>query len=359
MAHRTHPTIHDVAKEAGVALGTVSNALNHPNKVRPGTLKRVREAATRLGYAPNQNARMLAGGRNRVFGLILPNLDHGISLQIANGATAEARKAGYSLLFATANNNDEVADSYRTYFMGTQVAGILIQPPAISGRALDVGQIPLPYVFLDVQSDQPGYYVAADNVAQGSVMAEHALACGARHVAVVGDPSLRRLQRRLDGIELALATAGSAQVEVMHRGAWNIARDGYDIGRELALRPAESRPDFILCLTDVLATGVVSGVRSAGASVPRDVRVAGCDGNPLAWSGPVPLTTIAPPGYEIGRRGVQDLLEQIEHAKEGGYVSTSDNHQQFVRPFLLARLSTGVNNGSDFADPDLDISGYL
>lgn len=359
MARTANVTINDVAKEAGVALGTVSNALNHPDKVRTSTLKRVREAAARLGYAPNQSARMLAGGNSNTFGLILPNLDHGISLQIANGATAEARKAGYSLLIATSSNDDAIASEYRSYFMGTQVSGILMQPPAISGRTLDVSQIPIPHVFLDVQSSQPGYYVAADNAAQGAVMAEHALSCGTHRIAVVGAPSLRRLQRRLDGVELALATAGTAHVEVLERGAWNIARDGYDIGRELALRPVATRPDFILALTDVLATGIVSGVRSAGAAVPRDIRVAGCDGNPLAWSGPIPLTTIAPPGYEIGRRGVQYLIEQIEQRRISGQAVTSENHQKLVRPFLLPRMSTGIHNGGDFADPDLDISGYL
>ena len=131
MPRHTTVTITDVAREAGVALGSVSNAFNHPDKVRPETLARIREAADRLGYAPNQSARMLAGGKNRLFGLILPSLDHGVSLQIANGANAEARKHGYGLLIATAQTDEEIAHRYRDYFMGTQTAGILMQPPAV------------------------------------------------------------------------------------------------------------------------------------------------------------------------------------------------------------------------------------
>ena len=95
----------DVAREAGVSLGTVSNALNHPEKVRPDTRRLIQEAIERLGYTPNQSARMLAGGRNATIGLVLPRLNHGPSLQIANGAHTEARRHGFDLLIANADRH--------------------------------------------------------------------------------------------------------------------------------------------------------------------------------------------------------------------------------------------------------------
>ena len=80
-------------------MGTVSNALNHPEKLRPETLKLINETINRLGYLPNQSARQLAGGTTKSFGLVLPRLDHGFSLQIASGAHNEAsRDAPYRLL---------------------------------------------------------------------------------------------------------------------------------------------------------------------------------------------------------------------------------------------------------------------
>ena len=72
-----------------------------------------------------------------------------------------------------------------------------------------------------------------------------------------------------------------------------------------------------------------------------------------------PLTTIAPPGYEIGRKGVQYLIAQIEENRRAGNAMPTENHQALVRPFLLARASSGEGNATEFADPDLDISGYL
>ena len=113
--------ISDVAREAGVSLGTVSNALNHPEKLRPETLKLINETINRLGYLPNQSARQLAGGATKSFGLVLPRLDHGFSLQIASGAHNEARKHGYDLLIANADNDDILEDHYLRYFMGTRL----------------------------------------------------------------------------------------------------------------------------------------------------------------------------------------------------------------------------------------------
>ena len=239
MSRRTTVTITDVAREAGVALGSVSNAFNHPDKVRPETLKRIREAADRLGYAPNQSARMLAGGKNRLFGLILPNLDHGVSLQIANGANAEARKHGYGLLIATAQTDEDVAHRYRDYFIGTQTAGILMQPPASTDWQPPVHPPRIPLAFLDIQCDVPGHFVAADNFALGELLARHAFKSGARRVAIIGKPSLNRLVLRVKGMKHAFTTESDCAFEVVEEGAWNSAHDGLDLGRQLAERPED------------------------------------------------------------------------------------------------------------------------
>ena len=352
-------TISDVAREAGVALGTVSNALNHPEKVRPETLQIIKEAIEKLGYAPNQSARMLAGGHNASFGLVLPSFEHGISLQIANGANAEAHKHGYGLLIANADNDDIQSDRYLRYFMGTQMAGIMVQPMGIRGWAPPATPA-IPTVYLDIQSDQPGYFVAADNAEQGRLMAEHAIETGARHIVAFGLSEFEKLERRADGIASVMAAHPEVNFEFINEGSWNLALDGYRIGEQLAQRPEQERPDFLIALTDVLATGATAGVMAAGFRVPIDMKIAGCDGNPLAWSGPIPITTIAPPGYEIGRKGVQYLIRQIEKRRRKGSDLPTDNHQEMVKPFLLPRASTGERHAADgFANPELDISGYL
>ena len=365
--------ISDVAREAGVSLGTVSNALNHPEKLRPETLKLINETINRLGYLPNQSARQLAGGATKSFGLVLPRLDHGFSLQIASGAHNEARKHGYDLLIANADNDDILEDHYLRYFMGTQMSGVMVQPMASPDWHPALTKMPVPIVHLDIHCSEPGYYVAADNEAQGRIIAELAIARGAHHIVVVGRAAFMQLTLRVLGIHKALALHPDIKIEVIDAGEWNTAADGYGIGTQIAARPADERPDFVVGLTDVLASGVISALVDKGIAVPGQVRVAGCDGNPLAWSGSVPLTTVAPPGYEIGRKGVQLLMEQIEnkapaktkHIRVGSTARTVTavtaaediNRQELVRPFLLERASTQASSQTDATA--INLGAYL
>lgn len=361
-------TIQDVAREAGVSLGTVSNSINHPNKVKATTREAVRQAMDRLGFMPNQSARTLAGGSNASFGLVLPRLDHGFSLQIANGAHSEARRHGYGLLIANADGDQALETDYLRYFTGTQMAGVLVQPMATSDWKPRNDTLPIPTVYLDTHSDQPGYFVAADNLAQGQLIAEHAISCGAQRVAVVGTTQYKQLALRVEGIKRVASANPDMTFDFLDEGEWNLARDGFMLAQRLAQLAPDQRPNFILALTDVLATGVIAGILDAGLSVPGDIAVAGCDGNPLAWSGSVPLTTCAPPGYEIGRRGVQFLIEQIKRKQDlasgevtpDQFADENPCHQTVIRPFLLARQSTVAQTSHpQSAEASLNLGTYL
>lgn len=363
----------DVAREAGVSLGTVSNALNHPDRVRPETRRVIQETIRRLGYTPNQSARLLAGGRNPMFGLVLPCLDHGFCLQVISGAQHEAKRNGYGLLVSNYNTDQTLREQYEDYFMGTQLAGVLVQATEpIDGAEYQTPSTPV--VYLDTTGDAPAHFVTADCRAQGRLTAEHAIARDAHHIAVMGSGLAPHIQLRLEGIREALSAYPDIALEVFDDAPWNDAEAGFQLGAQLARRTEEERPDFVIGLTDVLATGAIAGISAAGCAVPDDVRVAGCDGNILAWTGPISLTTCAPAGYEVGRKGVQLLLEQISARESVGprhidvkrrtsgvsqEARMTEPRVEIVRPFLLERESTskggaqGGPHGSDAAGVNL------
>lgn len=381
--------IGDVAREAGVSLGTVSNALNHPEKVRPETRKLIQEAIDRLGYTPNQSARLLAGGRNTAIGLVLPRLNHGTNLQVANGAHAEALRLGYDLLIATSSSDRDLERHYLNYFMSTQVAGVLVQPTDTPGWK-PFPAVAAPTVYIGIHSDEPGLYVTADHRGQGRLIASHLVAKGADHIAIIGHASNQIMHLRLEG---ALEVAGDhpdIRFEVLDAGEGNVSGDGYSLGQQIARRPGDDRPEAVLALTDVLGAGAVAGITAAGLSIPDDIMVAGCGGNPLAWSGAISLTTSAPTGYEVGRKGVRLLVEAIDEQRAEERVQTvrvrggaaagqsrrtavlEENaprepltHWELVKPFLLVRESTGgpsalsVPGNLTHVIPELNLGVYL
>ncbi|MBY4797656.1 LacI family transcriptional regulator [Collinsella sp. AGMB00827] len=354
-------TIQEVAREAGVALGTVSNVLNHPDRVRPETIERVRAAMDALGYAPNQSARLLAGGSSAVFGLILPHMTHGFPLQEASGAQSEARRAGYDLIMLNSAGDPEIERANLRYLAGSQVAGILIHPLCAQHVELPASRRAIPMVYQGVIGEGPGCRVAADREKQGALVAEHAARSGAHHIAVFGRSFAPAEVDRARGI-IHVAHDATVQFEFIDEGAPDRSRDGFEVGSKLMRRPACERPDFIIGLTDALASGALAAVRAAGLRVPGDVAVAGCDGNPLAWIGDIPLTTVVPSGYEVGRRGVQLLIEQIELEKlaafSGEPMDQDLSRQELIRPFLLQRASS-VAGASLVGGMDFDVGAYL
>lgn len=328
-------TISDVARHAGVSVGTVSNMLNHSEKVLPPTRAVIQKAIDELGFVPNRNARVLAGGRNHSFGLILTGLDHDLSLQLARGVQDEARKGGFELLIASAENDDVLGNRYYDYFQGAQMSGVILEPRVDYGWKNN-GRASLPTVILDVHGNPAdGCYVAADNVLAGRLAAEHAVELGKHRLLVVSsDDHLQSLTDRDQGVDDVLADVRGVFKESLHVADWRSSEEAYALGRSIARRDADSRPDFVIALTDVLGAGIIEGLLDEGLSVPGDIAVMGCDGNPMAWGGRVPLTTIAPHGEEMGQRAARLLIDEVKRPEEHRHVV------EVVASELLVREST-------------------
>ena len=129
----------DVASLAGVAVGTVSNVLNHPDLVRPLTRARVEAAMEELGFIPNGSARQLRAGRSRCLGLVVLDVTNPFFTEVARGVEDYAQSAGYAVILC---NSDEAHDKERSYLRVLEeqrVRGILITP--VHGRSPELRRI--------------------------------------------------------------------------------------------------------------------------------------------------------------------------------------------------------------------------
>lgn len=121
--------IKDVARAAGVSVGTVSNVINRPDSVATETRARVLSAIDRLGYVRSESARQLRAGRSRIMGLLVLDMGNPFFVDVARGAERAARDAGLGVMVCnSAQSAGEEAD-YLSLFAEQRVRGVLLTPP--------------------------------------------------------------------------------------------------------------------------------------------------------------------------------------------------------------------------------------
>ena len=129
-------SIKDVAKKAGVSLGTVSNALNNPSMVRARTLKKVQNAISDLGYVPDASARGLRSGRTRVLGLVVPDISNPFFTDLSKGVNDAALKKGYAVMLCNTDADSEKEGQLLNVLSSQKVQGILITPARDTNKFL-------------------------------------------------------------------------------------------------------------------------------------------------------------------------------------------------------------------------------
>ncbi|GAA1504865.1 LacI family transcriptional regulator [Agromyces terreus] len=337
---REEPTsagIKDVAALAGVSIATVSNALNHRERVAAPTLDRIDRAIGMLGYIPNGAARSLAAGRTRSFGLILSDLGNSLFVDIARGAERAADERGLSVVLANSDGKLEREDRYVELFAETRVRGVLLTLNDASHFRAIVGRHAhgQPLVMLNFHDDSGRYCTASiDNEAGGHLATTHLLETGRRRIVFVGGPdTLQPVADRRRGFRRALASAGLDPIDEI-APTWVNRADGWQVGRRLAERVQRGEIDGVVAASDLLAAGIVQAMSEFGAiSVPDSVGVIGYDNNQAAWDAPIPISTISQPGDELGFIGAQLLIDEVDEP---------DHEHRAIRlaPELIVRRST-------------------
>jgi LacI family transcriptional regulator len=344
----------DVASLAGVAVGTVSNVLNHPDLVRPLTRARVEAAMEQLGFIPNGSARQLRAGRSRCLGLVVLDVTNPFFTEVARGVEDYAQAAGYAVILC---NSDEADDKERRYLRVLEeqrVRGILITP--VHGRAPELRRIRergTPVVLLDRPGSAGQCSVAVDDRRGGEIAVSHLLGLGHRRIALVNGPvAIRQCADRRRGALRAVERAGLDPAAVLTEvtvPAMN-ARAGAAAADELLGLGRGPRPTAVFGTNDMLALGLLRRLGQAGVTVPGDLAVVGYDDIEFAADAAVPLTSVRQPKYQLGRAAAELLLDEADRPGQ-------HEHRRIVfKPELVARVSSGAAgspeaSGAAFAAP--------
>ncbi len=324
----------DVAKKAGVSLGTVSNVLNRPERVAPATRGRVLAAIEELGFIRNEAARQLRAGRSRSIGLVVLDIRNPFFTDLAAGVESSAADAGLSVVLCNSGDDVTREDHYLSLLQEQRASGILITPTARSSSPLeDIRGRGMPLVLVDRSSRSGQCSVSVDDFIGGQLAVRHLISLGHRRISFVGGPvSTPQVGDRLDGARQA-AVEGGVKVTVLETGGLTFGA-GRSMGERIATMAARRRPTAVFCANDLLALGVLQEMTRHHLTVPEDLAIVGYDDIDFAAAAAVPLTSVRQPREDLGRAAADLLIEEVAAAG-------SHRHRQVVfEPDLVIREST-------------------
>ena len=330
-------SIRDVARLAGVSVGTVSNVLNKPEEVSADSIARVQGAIDELGYVRNDAARRLRAGVSSTVGFVVLDGQNPFFNEVVRGAEDEASRHGIAILVGNTDEDPAREGMYLDLFEEQRVRGVLIAPYGdITRRLTQLRDRGIPAVLVDRMNVEGTFSsVATDSVVGGRMAAEHLISTGRRRLAFVGGPfDIRQVRDRLDGARWAVESSDvDATIEVIATRALTV-EEGAAAGRRLLERPRHQRPDALFAANDLVALGLLQGLVVDGSVlVPDQMALIGFDDIAFAAAAAVPISSVRQPSRAIGQTALRILLEESGD-------DTLIPRQTVFRPELVVRAST-------------------
>ena len=318
------PTSFDVAERAGVSQSTVSRALRNSPGVNAETRARVSAAARELGYVVDRHASSLRLKSSETIALVTicrPGEDRSainpFYFALLGSIAAATSARGFNLLVSF----QESEANFRADFVASGLADAMIVIGTTSNRAAwdyfaDAQAAGFDFTCWGSPGD-PFHWLRSDNDIGGRLAAEHLVARGRRALAFVGPQRSpqRQFDERRDGFIAALAARGNTPIIAEPPAAPDRHAQGVAAARELLA--AHPDIDGIFAASDMLALGVLQGIKEMGRSVPDDVALIGFDGIRAGTLADPALTTLEPDLDAAGEALVAMALEDADHSRSG------------------------------------------
>ena len=301
---KNKPSINDVARRAKVSITTVSRVINDIPTVSTRNRAKVEEAVAYYKYRPNVNAQRLARGLNNSVGLVMPSypgIFHSFyAVELIRGVGHACEVLHMDLVFHITNGFNPV---------NTSNVGGVIFADVIENRKQVEGALAsgTPCVVINHKMDDMDVgYIAVDNTLGGRIAADYLASLGHKKVAMVtGNLTTQAGAQRLKGFEELLEEKNiPLPKEYVYQGDYS--RRSARIAAEQFFK-LPNPPTAIFAASDEMALEAITVAMEKGLNVPEDVSVIGFDDNPACLFGPVALTTIKQPLFQMAESAVRYL----------------------------------------------------
>ncbi len=312
-------TIKDIAKEVGVSVSTVSNVINgKDNKVSNDTLQRIHKCIRDLNYIPNLSARSLVNNKSKLIGVIIPQtedykqllLENPFYSEIVSGIESKIREQGYYMIL-TGVDKDK---SFNDIFVKWNLDGAIIMGIYKERFYEELKKVRIPIILVDSYiNDDYFYKISIDDEMGGYLATKYLLDSGHRNIAHVTG-SIKKggvTEKRFSGYKKALKEAN-----IFYNSEYVFEESmSYEHGFEAGKVIGKDFDDItaVFASADLIAAGVISGLKVSGKEVPIDLSVIGFDNISVSRMLIPSLTTV---NQNISIRG-NVIAEKIINIVEG------------------------------------------
>ncbi|EQD85864.1 LacI family DNA-binding transcriptional regulator [Saccharopolyspora spinosporotrichia] len=304
-------TIVDVAREAGTSVSSASVALRGEPGVSDRTRARILDAAQRLGYRPDQRARLLRQQRSRLLGVTF-SVDQSFHADVIENLYRAAEGTGYGLLLSATAPNRPAREAIADLLRDRCETLILVSPDLSAEQLAEVGALAsVVSVGAGVRADGVDSVRSDDH--QGVVDAvAHLVGLGHRSITYVdGGCAVMSAIRRDAYVEAMGAHGLGDQVRVLHGSPTE--ESGVEVAGRL-LDGAEPLPTAILAHNDMIAFGLLLTLWSRSVAVPGEISVVGYDNTRMAALATVRLTSVSQDAAQLARAAVERAIARTENA---------------------------------------------
>ncbi len=329
-------TIRDVAKLAGVGVGTVSRVLNGSDSVSIATRQKVQDAIQALNYTPNLTARRLSRGKTMTLGVVVPFFTSPSAVKRLQGVVSIMAPSEYDMILFDIEKAEDRETFLQNVVRRKMTDGLLIISFSPSNEDVVRFELAdLPTVLVDAYHPLLSR-VVVDNVAGGFLATQHLIKLGHRKIGLVSDyldsPFNSPVKDRYIGYRNALREAGISFVPEYHRQAIHGREEAYQVGCDLLGLP--DPPTAVFAYSDTQAIGILDAARELNIAVPQQLSIIGFDNIDAAEF--LQLTTVRQSLFDSGVQGAKLLLKQMH--------SEPTEPQEILLPLqLIARQTTAVS----------------
>ena len=328
-------TLLDVAKHAGVSRATASLIVRNSPKIAPKTREKVLKSMEELGYVYDRVAANLRSKSSTTIGIIITDISNTYYSDLLKGVHHTLEEIGYTVLLGVTFDSVEKQDQILSTMIEHRVGGVILCPVSESSEEIvnRLNKLQTPTVLAVRELDGSNSdFVGIDYEAGARMAVEHLIEKGHKRIAFLG--GYRHAStwiRRMEGFSLALGQAGIELDQSLVIDSLPTREGGVEAARQLLSQSI--RPTAIFCFSDLVAFGVVQGVREAGLTPGKDIAIVGFDNIPEAEIFYPSLTTISSFAQITGKTAANLLHQRITHPE-------SEKKRIILQPELIVRDSS-------------------